>query len=295
MKYLTFIWIILAIISANAADFKSNDWKTNLEAVIHQYDTTGTVINENGTYTYRYHTQIFKVHPLVSKLGEVAEKAVDQEGPKIDGILLRARLNDGDYRLNQLVMPQVIKEPYWNTFINVYPIEKDKYISVSLSFGTRSDTKFFEAIRDCFHSQWPRFGLYLVIKDNQDLDKIELAHFPLITEEDIVDYNWTSHTIYLTDTAAKRIPDEANLWSKPVVIVVKGKPVYRGAFDNPNVSISYAKPAIVFGISKLNTTIKTDRRYPNFPFKVEPWEALDPRNNESIKQVFRELGKLTEK
>jgi hypothetical protein len=292
MKILTLILTLAVTTTLNAAEVKSDEWKTNLESVIHQYDKAGTVVSENSTYDYRYHTLVYKFHPITSQIGDTTGETYNQEGPKEDGIFLQVSVRDGVYQ-DQVKIPQELRMPFWKTFVNAYPIDTSKYLWVSLSYGKTSDMKFVEALKTCFLTPKPRFGLYLVTKDAKDLDKIELASSPLITEDDIIDYNWTNHTMYITDTAVERISNKADLWGKQIVIVVEGKPVYRGEFDNPNVSISYSKPVIVFGISKLNAIIKTDRRKSNFDWR-SPLEP-DPRENESVKQVFRELGKLTEK
>jgi hypothetical protein len=302
MKLLTLLLTLAVTISiVNAAELKSDEWKTKLESVIHQYDTTGNVIVENGTYVYRYHTQIYKVHPIISKLGDVAEKAIDQEGPKIDGILLHATIRNGDIHLDQLVMPQVIQEPYWNTFINSYPIDTNKYFRVLISYGCRSNRKFIEDIEDNFPTKIPRFGLYLVNKDAKELDQIEFAHLPIFTDTDILNYNWTNHTITISETAIKRIPGNSYSLGRPFVIVVDGKPAYRGSFRNSKNAFAIAEPIILIDVNStfnvLNNTIQIYNGFPGFiqyPNKNNKKTSHDPRDNQAVKKVLQELGKFVE-
>lgn len=293
MKIVTLFLTIAVMVSlAHTADLNSDIWKTKLESVIQQFDTTGMVKVENGTYVYRYHTLVYKFHPIETKLGDTTGKTHNQEGPKDDGILLKVSVQDGIYQ-GQLEIPQELRMPFWKTYVNAYPIDTTKYLWVSLSYGKTSDLKFVEALKTCFSTSNPRFGLYLVTKDNKDLDKIELAKSPLITEDDILDYNWTNHTMYITETAAKRIPNVDSL-GKPFIIVVDGNRAYGGTFWTPLSSMAPPCVTIDTFASKLKNTIKID--YRNCKSELDPLNIeLDPRNNESIKKVFRELGKLTEK
>jgi hypothetical protein len=298
MKILPIVLALLITATAvNAAELKSDGWKSKLESCIQQYDTTGTVIVEKGTYVYRYHTQIYKVHPITNKVGDISENTYDQEGPKEDGILLQVTVREGVYQ-GQLKIPYELKAPFWKTFYNAYPITEDKYLWLSLSYGSRSDKQFIEDLKNCFSTKKPRFGLYLITKDANELNKIELDSTPLITETDIINYNWTNHTMYITETAANRIPaiQQVGVNGKPFVIVADGKRAYRGAFWTSISSVPYPSPVIVKDFSsEPKTTIKIERRYgPRIP-SGGPEEGPDPRDNESIKKVLQELGKLTEK
>jgi hypothetical protein len=303
MKLLTIILTFAVTTTLNAAEVKSDEWKTKLESVIHQYDTIGTVIVENGTYVYRYHTQIYKFYPITTKAGDTSGESYKQEGPKDDGIFVQGSIREGVYQ-GQLEIPQEVKMPFWKTFINAYPIDTGSYFWVSISYGKTSNQKFVDDLKTCLgpiiypSSKIPRFGLYLVTKNAiieksplpTELDKMELDKSPLLTEDDIIDYNWTNHTMYITETAAKRIP-KVDSFGKPFIIVADGKRIYYGAFWTSLSSAGTQYPIIDTFIAEPKTTLKIERRYLDRPSKGKP----DPRDNEAIKQVFRELGKLTEK
>jgi hypothetical protein len=300
MKLLTLLLTLAVTTSLNAAEVKSDNWKTKLESIIQQYDKNGMVNFENGTYVYRYHTLIYKFHPITTKAGDTSGETYNQEGPKDDGIFLQVMVRDGVYQ-GQLEIPQEIKVPFWRTFINAYPITGDKYLMLSLSYGIGSDKKLIEDLKICFGpiipppAKIPRFGLYLVTKDAIELDRIKFTRSPLLTEDDIIDYNWTDHTMYITETAERRIPTKVGVSGIPFVIAIDGKPAYRGAFWNSLSSISCPYPVInVFDIynSQPRTTVKIYRQYPN---RSDQGIGPDPRDNDSVKKVLRELGKLTEK
>jgi hypothetical protein len=309
MKLLTLLLTLAVTSSVYAVEVKSDIWRGELKSCIRHYDENGKVEIENGTYIYRYHTLIYKFHPITTKAGDTSGETYNQEGPKDDGIFLQASIREGVYN-GQLEIPQEMKFPFWNTFFNAYPIDTGRYFWVSISYGKNSNMKFVNDLKTCFgldvppilkpisENTTPRFGLYLVTKNAilersplpTELDKMVLEKSPLLTEDDIIDYNWTNHTMYITETAAKRIP-KVDSFGKPFVIVADGKSIYYGAFWTSLSSAGTQYPIIDTLLAEPKTTLKIERRYPDWPSKGE----LDPRNNEAIKKVFRELGKLTEK
>jgi hypothetical protein len=133
----------IALLTANADEYQSK-----LQSAIRQFDTKAVVVMEDGAYVYRHHTQTFKIHTIL-KTGEVSEKAHDEEGPNVDGILLDVTLQDGPYQ-GAAVIPQDLKGPYWTTFINAYQVADGRYLWLRLSYGSRADKKLMDAIKTCF-------------------------------------------------------------------------------------------------------------------------------------------------
>ena len=138
--------IVAVAIVSRPAD--ADEWQTKLESVIRQCDSNALVTVENGAYVYRYHTQTFKIH-TVHKTGAISETAHDEEGPNVDGILMKVTLQDGPYQ-GAADIPQDLKTPYWTTFINAYPVATGKHLWLGLSYGIRADKKLMEAIKTCF-------------------------------------------------------------------------------------------------------------------------------------------------
>lgn len=155
MRNILIAIICTAGIAASAQNAKSDEWKTKLESIIRQYHSNAVVNVQDGTYTYRYHTQTFKVHSI-QMTGEVSKEARDEEGPNVDGILMTVRLEKGEYR-GQAVVPQVLTEPYWRTFINAYPVSLPggAHLRMSLSFGSKTDKKLIRALETCFGAVAP--------------------------------------------------------------------------------------------------------------------------------------------
>ena len=78
----------------------------------------------------------------------------------------------------------------------------------------------------------PRLSIFLVQKPSALLDNVELAETPLLTDADIVSYNWEDHYIVFTDEGFKKLPTSTDVGvsGKPFVVVADGKRCYLGAF-----------------------------------------------------------------
>jgi len=133
---------MIALRTANA-----DEWQGKLQSVIRQFDTNAVVTVENGAYVYRHHTQTFKIHTIY-KTGVISETVHDEEGPNVDGMLLKFSLQDGPYR-GAAEIPQDLRRSYWTTFINAYPVTTGKNLWIEMSYGSRADKKLMEAIKTC--------------------------------------------------------------------------------------------------------------------------------------------------
>jgi len=131
-----------------------------------------------------------------------------------------------------------------------------------------------------------RFALYLVKKRHTELEKAELADEPLLTERDIVRYDWATHTMEMTEEGVKKLP-RVGTRGKAFVIVADGQRCYRGAFWTPISSISHPNPVVLpFG----GRMRKIERAYPSAEFA----KGDDPRSDSRLLNVLKEVGKLRE-
>ena len=90
-------------------------------------------------------TMTYDVH-RINKAGEVSEKSYKEEGPKSRGFIISIYDCKGKYE-GATAVPQTLKSPYWNTFINViYKKDGTGYYWVTFSFGSRVNDKFKEEI-----------------------------------------------------------------------------------------------------------------------------------------------------
>lgn len=119
----------------------------------------------------------------------------------------------------------------------------------------------------------------------------------LISNVDILSYNWTSQEITLTDAASQRlIQMEENLYSftEGFVIKIDGQEIYQGVFRSPIMSaipepprISIMFPSMLFPSEKADNH-KIRMFYPWFqPPKDQP------EKNSKLSRYFEEVNKLT--
>ena len=123
------------------------------------------------------------------------------------------------------------------------------------------------------------FGIYL-LKNNEIV----------ISEEDIVWYNRTSHEIKLTELGVKKIEDlQVSLHGSPFVMKINGETVYNGFFATPISSISLPPSDVVIETLVQNNIVKIQMGYPPSQFVGE-----DPRNNPKIFDYFQRINKIVQ-
>ena len=84
------------------------------------------------------------------------------------------------------------------------------------------------------------FEIYLVNTSNlsqinfSDLENIPLQEIPLLTETHIISYNWSNHSIKLTDEGCRyfleELEEKSNTFHSPFIVVADGERIYRGEF-----------------------------------------------------------------
>lgn len=124
-----------------------------------------------------------------------------------------------------------------------------------------------------------RFGIYL--SQNNQL---------VITDEDVVWYNKSSHEMKLTEEGLGKLEAlTVSVYGTPFVIKLNGKEVYHGSFWTPMSSVS-CNGIVIEIFRDQNTIVEIQRGYPSSEFFV----GTDPRNNSEMLRYFREMGKLTQ-
>ncbi len=119
---------------------------------------------------------------------------------------------------------------------------------------------------------------------------IPLAKFPLISDQDILSYDWKTHRLAVKPEALSRVR-RPSVRGAPFVVVAEGEPVYVGAFYTAVSSLSCPVPVIlVDGITRTNL-IRIDRAYPG---ELPGQSGKDPRPDSRIKKALQAAGKLKE-
>ncbi len=136
----------------------------------------------------------------------------------------------------------------------------------------------------------PNFEIYLVdtpkLGDVIDttLSDIPVQSEPLLTEEDLVIYDWSEHILSLTPEGAKKFPSQIPLDGLPFVVMAKGERIYLGAFWTP-ISSLYIPELPIIMMPSDSTTIQ-------ILYSSTSGQVIDPRNNSKLYTVLKETGKL---
>jgi hypothetical protein len=119
----------------------------------------------------------------------------------------------------------------------------------------------------------------------------------LISDADVLSYNWTSQEIALTDAASQRLIQQGeNLYSftDGFVIKIDGEEVYQGVFRSPIMSaipepprISIMFPSVLFPSESVNNHA-IRMFYPGFQPPND-----QPEKNSKLSQYFEGVNKLT--
>ena len=133
----------------------------------------------------------------------------------------------------------------------------------------------------------PRFALYLTNSDEAELAKKELVNPPLLTEQDIVSYDWPKHALTLTGAAEKKLRKlDVGVGGREFVTVADGQRCYVGAFWTSFSSLGHAHPVVI--VSSEGPVFPIERAYPTAEFA----QGEDPRGDPRILRVLTAIGKL---
>jgi hypothetical protein len=148
-------------------------------------------------------------------------------------------------------------------------------------------------------SQQNTFAIYLLARsidtrtlaqDQGQWKQLALASVPVISDADIISYDFSNHAMRLGPEAIKRLP-KPPVTGTPFVIVVNGERIYQGAFYTSLSSISYAQPVIVIDnpdpARRQGDVLLIEAGYP-----AKMARGADLRSDERIKTALSKLGKL---
>jgi serine/threonine protein kinase len=101
----------------------------------------------SGSSLYvRFKTREYQIHAS-SKGGNVSTNTRTEIGPDEGGFELRAQVQPLG-QVNQAATPQTISRPYWETYLDVYPvINTQKQLYIGLSFKHSTDAALLEKIK----------------------------------------------------------------------------------------------------------------------------------------------------
>ena len=118
-----------------------------------------------------------------------------------------------------------------------------------------------------------------------------LAPEPIISDADIVAYDFSKHAMRLKPEAFKRLPPPS-VAGTPFVVVVNGERIYPGAFYTSLSSIPCAVPVIVTDRAAQNQTSRADVLLIESAYPQQSSLEKDLRSDVRVRDALAKLKKL---
>lgn len=122
---------------------------------------------------------------------------------------------------------------------------------------------------------------------------LPLSSEPVISEADILAYDFAKHALKLKPEALKRLP-RPPVEGTPFVVVVNGERIYPGAFYNNISSMPYSLPVIVVNRGAQSGTSDVDVVLIERAYPVQHAKGSDLRSDVRIRGALGKLKKLAE-
>jgi hypothetical protein len=141
------------------------------------------------------------------------------------------------------------------------------------------------------------FAMYLIAdlpdartlaRNSGQWKELPLVRTPVISEVDIVSYDFSRHAMRLRPETIKRLP-KPSVFGIPFVVVVKGERIYAGAFYSSFSSIPFALPVIVVDGSERDQAPERDVLYIQRAYPQSHAVGVDLRSDERIKTALGNL------
>src|SRR5215468_5278899 len=144
------------------------------------------------------------------------------------------------------------------------------------------------------------FGIYVVsgpvdarvfARTPETWKTLPLEVEPVISDQDILVYDFSKHAMRLTPEAIKRLPHPP-VTGIPFVVVVNGERIYPGVFYTMASSITCDLPVIVTDRMRQDTSVPSDLIFIERAYPESRAQGKDVRSDERVKTIFGTLKKL---
>lgn len=139
------VLIFFFILTAPAAVAGEASFLERVAAIVQKHCPEAEIRITSNSLTAKHGTMMFDVHHR-DMTGEISAESDRMEGPNLRGFLLTITIQEGRYN-GQAIIPQTLREPYWQTFIH-RPSTQDgtSHYVFDFSYGARTDPELKEAI-----------------------------------------------------------------------------------------------------------------------------------------------------
>lgn len=142
------------------------------------------------------------------------------------------------------------------------------------------------------------FAIYQVLYDtidieNMNLDSLPLEDDPIITDKDVISYDWNEHKMVIrhNETIEKLRNNNRALSDKPFVVVVEGKNIYMGAsWSLASSAIAPSLPLIDWSEFYYKENVDKNSTYTIQILNNDNYG--DYRNDKRVNDVLKKLNKL---
>ncbi len=128
-----------------------------------------------------------------------------------------------------------------------------------------------------------------------DLNSLEIDPRPLMTDADIISYDWDKHLVRLKPGVREQMmPKWTDVRGNPFLVISNGERIYLGAFWTPFSSVAHFVPVID---NFMGVTLDDGSRIAD-AFKIGPtlgtpdWVARSPHKDPRIRAALQAVGKL---
>jgi hypothetical protein len=132
-----------------------------------------------------------------------------------------------------------------------------------------------------------------------DWSRVTLSPTPVMSDADLLNYDFATHTMRVTPAALARLP-RPPVSGTPFVAVAESELIYLGAFTTCESSMSFAVPSVMvdgrmFHTNQATNVLVVDRAYPTAQFGAGPDPRGDPRIRRALEKrvsTAAEVGDL---
>lgn len=140
-----FVVLSLSAVAVLSAPVKQLELHDRVLKVVRKHHPNARIAQDNGNFVAKHGTMVFTVHQRW-KTGEVRKETAQVEGPNFKGFLLSISVQNGKYE-GAARVPQTLRRPYWQTYIDRPPTEDAKgHYVINFSYGSRLDREFMKAL-----------------------------------------------------------------------------------------------------------------------------------------------------
>lgn len=131
------------------------DVKAALKDLILKHFPQAEITVKDDTFAAKGNTMEFTLHRILRD-GSITRKTYKTQGPRYNGFVLSVLHSKGRY-MGPLVTPQMLREPYWSTFVNeIYNAKENSHLWVIYSYGSRVNREFHQKVLSILSWKPPR-------------------------------------------------------------------------------------------------------------------------------------------